>query len=370
MATASEFVDYFELLNLASTASNEDIELRIRDEMRVWVKRTEAPGLSTRQQAERRVQHLTKAKRILLDPSSRQSYESELRSHRAQTPAQADAMPAEGEDLVRVAHEHLAEGDALSAVYVASRATEHQPGVPDAWAVLAEGKLAMGRTDDAVYEYRKAIDLKPNEPSYYLGLGDVHERREEWPQAMQNYEQASRIEPTNALYRVAIATVHMQTEQSEKAIPILEQAVSELPDSDAARYYLALAYHDAAIESWTPLRDGKHIITTPEQGAYSEEVLSKAQAVKLDDHEVRELLSGTADHVSYALAKHWGYPLSDTLKGGTVLFVLFLIAMALSLALTLLVLAGAGVWIYLGIQPGWKVNRKHVQALRASGEVP
>jgi tetratricopeptide (TPR) repeat protein len=370
MATTSEFVDYFELLNLSSTASNEDIEARIRDQMRLWVKRTEAPEMSTRQQAERQVKHLTEAKRILLNASSRQSYEAELRSQPAQTPASADAMPAEGEDLVRVAYEHLAEGDALSAVYVASRATERQPGVPDAWAVLAEGKLAMDRTDDAVYEYRKAIDLKPNEPSYYFGLGDVHERREEWPQAMQNYEQASRIEPTNALYRVAIANVHIQTEQSEKAIPILEQAASDLPDSDAVHYYLALAYHDAAIESWTPVRDGKHMITTPEQASYSKELLEKAQAVNLDDGEVREMLSETSDKVSHALAKHWGYPLRDTLKWGAILFVVFLICIAISPALTLLVLAGAGFGVYLGIQPGWKVNRKYLADLRAAEGMP
>ncbi len=370
MATTSEFVDYFELLSLSSTASDEEIEARIRDEMRLWVKRTEAPDMSMRQQAERRVKHLTEAKRTLLDPAARQAYEAELRSRPAQTAAQAEAMPAEGEDLVRIAHEHLADGDALSAVYVASRATERQPGVPEAWAVLAEGKLEMGRTDDAVYEYRKAIDLKPNEPSYHFGLGGVHEQREEWPEAMQNYEQASRTDPSNALYRVAIANVYVQTDQAQKAVPILEQAASELQSSDVVRYYLALAYHDAAIESWTPAADGKHIITTPQQAAYSQEMLKKAQAVQLDDREVRETLSGTAELVNYALAKHWGYAVGETLKWGAVLLVLFLISVAVSPTLAIVVLAGAGVWIYLGIQPGWKLNKKYLMFLRASGEVP
>lgn len=369
MATTSEFVDYFELLTLSSTASSEEIEVRIRDEMRLWVKRTEAPDMAMRQQAERRVKELTEAKRTLLDPTARQHYEAELRSRPAPT-TQADAMPAEGEDLVALAQAHLADGDALSAVYVASRATERQPGVSEAWAVLAEGKLAMGRTDDAVYEYRKAIDLQPTEPSYYFGLGGVHERRKEWQQGWQYYNQASQMEPSNALYRVAVANIYIQTSQAQQAVPILEQAASELPASDVVRYYLALAYHDAAVQSSTPLSNGNSLITTPQQASYGNEMVGRAQALGVADPEITNTLDRLAGNVRYALEKHWGYTVGSTLKWGTVLFVLFLIFVAASPALSILVLAGAGLWIYLGFQPGWKINHKQSLTFRAPGPVP
>lgn len=363
--TTSEFVDYFQLLGLSSSATNEEIEARIREEMRLWVKRTEAPDMAMRQEAERRVKHLTEAKKVLLEPAARQAYEAELRSRPAPAPAAAPTAPAGDEDMVKAAYDYLANGDPLSAVYVASRATERQPGVAEAWAVLAEGKLATGRTDDALYEYRKAIDLKPNEAPYYFGLGGVYERRGEWPSAMQQYEMAARIDPPNVTYRVAIAGVHLQTDNAQKAVDILYQASTQHPDNDVVQYYLAIAYHDAAIQSWTPLRDGNRVITTAQQATFTQDMVNRAQSLRMTDSDMQQALVRMGTQVRYAIDKHWGYTVGDTIKWGAVLGVLMIIFFAVSPGVGVLVLAGIGLWIYLGMQPGWKINAKHARDFQA-----
>lgn len=205
--------------------------------------------------------------------------------------AQDDFPPAAGDDLIAVAQQHLAEGDARSAVYVASRAVERHPGVAEAWAALADGKLSMGRADDAIYEYRKAVELAPEEPLYHLGLAEAHEHREEWDEALSSYQTASRIDPSNTFSRVGVANVYAQSGRAQKAVPILEQAASELPESDAVRFHLALAYCEAIVESWTPLDSGMWTMTTPQQGAESDQLVQKAQALGVIDPGVVERLS-------------------------------------------------------------------------------
>jgi len=365
MASASDPVDYFALLNLSAAASDEDVSRRIHEEQRLWVKRTEAADMALRQEAERRVKQLKEAKRILLDPNLRKAHEAELRSRPVPT-AQDDSPPAAGDDLIAVAQQHLAEGDARSAVYVASRAVERHPGVAEAWAALADGKLSMGRADDAIYEYRKAVELAPEEPLYHLGL-EAHEHREEWDEALASYQMASRIDPSNTFSRVGVANVYAQSGRAQKAVPILEQAASELPESDAVRFYLALAYCEAIVESWTPLDNGMWTMTTPQQGAESDQLVQKAQALGVIDPGVVERLSELADKVRFGLTRHWIRPLGHTVKWAALLLALFLIFASFSVPIALLVLAGAGLWIYLGLQPGWKINRKETLGSQAPG---
>lgn len=143
---------------------------------------------------------------------------------------------------------------------------------------------------------------------------------------------------------------------------MLEQAASELEGSDAVRYYLVVAYHDAAIQSGTPLPNGGTIMTTSQQASYSEQMVKKAQAVGLDDPELRTAVDHLAGSVRYALGKHWAHTPQHSLKWCAILFVLFVIFVEASPAAAVLVLAGAGLWIYLGLQPGWKINHKQMLA--------
>lgn len=364
MASTSDPIDYFELLNLTPAATDEDVSRRIHEEQRLWVKRTEAADMDVRQLAERRVKDLKEAKRILLDANLRKAHETELRSRPARS-EQADPLPSGDEDLIAVAKKHLEDGDARSAVYVATRAVERHPNVAEAWAVLADGKLATGRADDAIYEYRKAVELEPDEPLYHLGLAEAHEHREEWDEALGSYEQASQLDPSNTFSRVGIANVYAQSGRAQQAVPILEHAASELPESDVVRYYLVLAYCEAVVESWTMLSNGACTMTTAEQGAYSDGLIRKAHALDVDDFEVQERLSELEGKVRFGLAKHWAHPVGQSLKVGGALFVLFVIFASFSGFMAIVVLAGAGLWVYLGLQPGWKINRKETLGLQA-----
>ena len=67
--------DYYQLLNLSRTASTEEINKAYRQQLRLWRNRTNAPNLEHRQEAERVLQELDAAKKILLDPQQRTDYD-------------------------------------------------------------------------------------------------------------------------------------------------------------------------------------------------------------------------------------------------------------------------------------------------------
>ena len=67
--------DYYQLLNIDRTASTEEISKAYRQQLRLWRSRTNAPDLDRRQEAERVLQELDTAKKILLDRTSRAEYD-------------------------------------------------------------------------------------------------------------------------------------------------------------------------------------------------------------------------------------------------------------------------------------------------------
>ena len=70
--------DYYQLLNISRTASTEEINQAYRQQLRLWRNRTNAPDLERRQEAERVLEELDAAKKILLDHTSRAEYDRVL----------------------------------------------------------------------------------------------------------------------------------------------------------------------------------------------------------------------------------------------------------------------------------------------------
>src|SRR5690606_33956071 len=81
--------DYYALLGVERTAPASELEKEIRKQLRTWSKRSNHPDLSRRQEAERRVQQLSEARKILLDEQKRAEYDRAL----AAAPAPREAVP-------------------------------------------------------------------------------------------------------------------------------------------------------------------------------------------------------------------------------------------------------------------------------------
>ncbi|HEY6737500.1 MAG TPA: DnaJ domain-containing protein, partial [Actinopolymorphaceae bacterium] len=69
---------YYDLLELPTSASEDDIRAAIRQQRRLWVRRQSSPDPARRSEAEQRVRDLDQAERTLLDPTARAEYDRTL----------------------------------------------------------------------------------------------------------------------------------------------------------------------------------------------------------------------------------------------------------------------------------------------------
>ena len=72
-------IRYLRMLELPATADDAEVRSAITRDLRVWTRRTNAPSLDGRQEAERMVQALEKADEVLLGPSGR-TFRAQARS--------------------------------------------------------------------------------------------------------------------------------------------------------------------------------------------------------------------------------------------------------------------------------------------------
>lgn len=304
--------NYYRTLNIAPTATDEEIKKAILRDRRLWSNRTNAPDLERRQEAERMVTLLANAEQILLDPARKQQYDLALRAAPVDQPQANQTKAGEQHDWVREGRRFLSDGDIPSALYAATQATQVDGGNPEAWGLSAQAKFRWGQIPDAIYEYKRAINLRPNEAQYYFDLGSVYESIEQWPDALQQYQWAARVEPMSTMYRASIGEAYLRLERYPEAIATLQQCVAEAPDNSTYRWFLAAAYADGAYEHWTFVRQG-NAAGVPE-GYYATSKLQvdealvsvqKAQAINLETAEMRGIINGIHVNIQSMLKRHF-----------------------------------------------------------------
>jgi Flp pilus assembly protein TadD len=282
-------------LNLAPTASAEEIKKAIHRELRVWSNRTNAPQLERRQEAERMVKTLEEAETTLLNPSKRAEYDRKLRSAPTEERQMDDADLSGTEDLVQEGWRLLIAGNIPDALYVATRATERQANNSEAWALLAQAKFRWGEIEDAIYEYKRAIKLRPNEASYYFDLGTVYESTERWNDALQQYQRASEVDPSSTMYRAAVGILFVKNERFQEGIDLLEPCVQKEPDNQTYQWFLAVAYHDYAMNDWwRDPKDGSLLCTSKKQVDHAKKYIALASQLRFEDQELKKAIAEMA----------------------------------------------------------------------------
>lgn len=304
--------NYYRELNLAQTATDEEIRKAILRERRLWSNRTNSPDLERKQEAERKVTLLAQAEQILFDPVRKQQYDQALRMAPIEQPRAGQTGTGETRDWVREGRRLLSDGDIPNALFAATQATTVDGANPEAWALSAQAKFRWGQIQDSVYEYKRAISLRPNEATYYFDLGGVYESVEEWNSALQNYQWASRIEPMTIAYRASVGEAYFHLDHYEEAITVLKQCVAEDQNNFIYKNYLALAYCAAAYEHWTLIGPNHpqgvppgHYATTKLQIDEALAYVQKAQELQLQDPEVRDLVNEIHSDVQSMLKRHF-----------------------------------------------------------------
>ncbi|MPZ63792.1 MAG: tetratricopeptide repeat protein [Propionibacteriales bacterium] len=397
-------VDYFAILDLPRDAPTERIADAIKQQMRLWQKRTTNPDLSRRQEAEQRIQLLGEAREVLLDDVRRASYLDQLavvgRSTGAEPgpagpfpgappptePAPTQRPPTEqpstqqppqegpprqrpGGDWLQEAEDYLAAGDYASAVYAAREAKQADSQSAEGWSLLSRANAGLGNLHDAVFEARQAINLDTSNAGYCMDLGVAHERLQEWPDALYCYERAQALDPEADDPKFGIASVLMQTERAEEARPILEELHQNAEDRERVAAMLARCLVFEAERIPAVQRDGEYVVTARREITAMRRLLDPAGDLT-DDPEALDDVHRMQRYLRWCERRHFKSP---GVSLGCWIPLLVLVALPSLVLGMMYFIASPGivpvlivaVWGVLLVSrfmawfpPGWKTNRR------------
>jgi tetratricopeptide (TPR) repeat protein len=282
--------DYYAVVGVARTATPDEVDKKIREQLRMWQRRTTNADLSRRQEAERRVQLLGEARTTLLDAAQRKRYDEQL----GQLPAPGDP-PAETTtsgtvDWLERARRCLANNDYRGAAH-AARQARNQPNPPVAvWGLLARANAGLGNLDDALYEARQAVSIDDANAQAHLDLAHVCEQRGEWRQAFEEYETASRLDPEAEAPEAGMARSLASSGDPAVAVDHLERRYARaLPNQRvAAGRTLGRALVSAADQAARGTGGG-YRVSTPSQVGKIGRLLERTRQVTTDPEIMRSV---------------------------------------------------------------------------------
>ncbi|GIG62967.1 hypothetical protein Lfu02_73390 [Longispora fulva] len=282
---ADEWVNYYEILQIAQAADVPAIRAAVSKERRTWIKRQASADPARRAEAELRVQQIDRAEQALLDAASRSAFDERLARQRSQP--QAESTAGEGDWLER-ARAYMAMGNPGAAHRAAREATNLRGSDHEAWALRAQASFLTAQFPDAEFEFAESIRLEPENYDYHHDLGEVYSEQTKWAQAMREFDIALRLSPNNPVTRTAVAQIHLATEDAPKALVVMESVVSGNPDNEYFKYYLAAALEGVARQSLTLLRDGAIVATSEAQVQRLEQHADRIAALRLSDPDAAE----------------------------------------------------------------------------------
>lgn len=158
--------NYYLLLQIDPDLSHEDLVKEFNLTQKKWLNRQNAPNLDKRQEAEKMLSILAQAEKILLNETSRRTYDLEIiklhNSRRDQVEKQSQVPNRVNERIFHVM-ELISQKQYASALQLARSATEIDPSNPDTWATLSLVYYKAGKKEEAISDYRRALKLASHE---------------------------------------------------------------------------------------------------------------------------------------------------------------------------------------------------------------
>ncbi len=350
-------MDYYKLLEITRTASEDEIREAIKKQRRNWNQRANSPKAEIRAQAEKNVAQIREAEKILLDSAKRASYDRELVNQPVQ---QAPATPepvSVKRDWLEIAIEHFLNDNYNAMNYAAREATTQQPNNADAWYWRGVSSARLGNRRDADYELHEAIRINPSDPSYYAELGDLYCFADLDQEAVKYYRQAIKLDGSVQHFQVALARSLLALNQYNEALKVVEAAYRLDKDDDFCKYFYTLAIREVIVHSWSIYPDDMYRITNAAQMEFSKKMLALIDTIRCTDADMIKDINEIKDLVAEAETVKMNKP--QHLGRYIVIWIISLCLIPLS-GIGLIPLAiSIAVFVVSNRVPGWKWNFKH-----------
>jgi Flp pilus assembly protein TadD len=379
---ADEFVNYYTVLGIDQTASDDQIKAAVKEKRTLWYPRQQHPNREVEREAQDQMTRIRDAEKTLLNAEKRAEHDQKIAAYvppaPAPAPAPGSAATADQRDWVTEAAEHLRANRPEAAAGAAREATQLNGANSEAWALRGRASLLLNQADSAVFEFGEAVRLRPGSDEYHGDLGSAYEIKHDYERAISSFRTAQQLAPTVRRYPMSIGSLYLLEDRPRQAIEILEPLHNEQPDDQAANYLLAFALNDESFNSWTPVGNGGgRLITTREQAATTKKNLERALALSFDDSELRASLNSFLAEANKAEKPAFRFPgrqLARSGGGGCLMAVVYIVAIGLIVGLLSSSYAILGVvailalgfgWYKLAFKPRWKRNADDLKAVGA-----
>lgn len=303
--------NYYALLRIESTATEDEVRKALNREQRLWTNRTNAPDIQRQQAAQRQLKLLDEAESVLLDVIKRREYDRQL-NNQAST-ASHFTVPdlCEVEDPVDEVCRLLDTGRVADAVDLAQKALVADPGNPEICWVLGLAYRNFDEPEKAIETLKRAIAIRPNQSLYHFDLGNIYELIEEWRLALQCYERAKAIDNSVLMYQAAQGAVLIRMERYADGIAMLEECVKQEPENPTYAWLLAVAYADSTYLGWTEVKEKTELLepgiyaTSLEQVQIAQGLVAKALSLDVEDAELTAHLTSVNRDIGKMLKRRF-----------------------------------------------------------------
>ncbi len=139
--------------------------------------------------------------------------------------------------------------DLYTAFDLYKQSLTYQPSYYPALISLADVAEELNSEQEAINYFERAISDFPYSIDVFISYGNMLYKMKMLDEALIQYENAEVLDTTNLQIKYRIGLVHLENKQYEKSIEKLNKILSEKPDHDGSKYYLALNYID--LENYT-----------------------------------------------------------------------------------------------------------------------
>lgn len=341
--------DYYELLEVASSATEDEIRAAITRQRRIWVRRQSSPDPDRRADAEQRVRDVDAAEKTLLDGTSRRAYDATRGSSPRSSAAGAGARDRRHGRPHPTSPSGRRFGDRPPRTHSRPdhRSGQHA-GPSNAGTTGAEGSGS------------------PAELDAHLSRGEDCLDQGRWRLAQAEFEYVRERAPDDLRAQLGLGAVHVGAGRVKQGLALLRQAAAEHPGDEDVKTALATALYDSAIAGLSEVGDARRrtrpMILSRRQLALVRNHRRQIKRLELTEWQPKMYVEDLSDLLAQARKAVWtrsenlrfyavpfaGATLLAFLPGVESLRVLGAVWMVAILAL----------YVVRHRQPGWKYHRR------------
>lgn len=141
-----------------------------------------------------------------------------------------DARPSAVRPGLLLARAHMAQGDHLRALAIATDLSGRFPQNPDVLELLGRAQALTGDLAGAVRTFQNAVDLRPDDANLHYLLGGVYGQAQEHGAAVGALRRAVELRPADIEARVALASVLIAAQRSGEAVEVARSLQRDFAD--------------------------------------------------------------------------------------------------------------------------------------------